>query len=720
MDILKEKIDANSFRIMKHIIFLTSTKNDKVWHFEKEEDKRFLPMGEEQKEEDVYSFQYPGEMLERYEEKIGDTVQIRRALAFALVTMSDFQEAQMYVGTQYENFLRRIEREAETDIYLAGAMYFLTSSEKKKEFYHKRIRNYAYKELAECMCILFLGKGEKEIWEILKERVCNFFEEGKTIDIFKNSELYIWFFRAYEKEIKKERKRIFSRLKLLVKIQHTHVKEQTELFQQMQKAGYQKDEIFYLNLRMLQAAKEDKVENVSQITWERASEYFCSFICNQKEEYMEEVYALCGELIKQHFSYEIKIGGYNGILEAMRHRVTVKNTKVYALLYPYADKQQANETWFFIPLCKTQAKEILSFLGKKNFDKQIRETLYHRSFSEQELQDYLKLYQELTETDYIQQMLQEENYYNYKIFETFAEKNFLDPRQIIKELLVKGEGKVISEWEKPEKKKYDYILSYIEEMDTDLKFQTAKLLLDNRSMEEIRKAGKRNFLWKSVGIQEYHYKREYDEMNFMKLHLRPNQVLQLFFWIEESIYRFQPQKYFDFLLNVLEKEENLIWLPKEQARELWEKLMSLEIEGAGSRELRTLYMGKEEQERFYKEQQEAEMQKKEAELEKETEEAYQTFLKLQEEKTAKEMFWKIDTLSYMYQKEAYIQATVQFLKRYLEKVGWKLPKAAIWEYFKLLLNLGKKEGIEIATIKEWLIKTEVEDVYDSEGTHGNC
>lgn len=58
-------------------------------------------------------------------------------------------------------------------------------------------------------------------------------------------------------------------------------------------------------------------------------------------------------------------------------------------------------------------------------------------------------------------------------------------------------------------------------------------------------------------------------------------------------------------------------------------------------------------------------------------------------------------------------------KKYLEKVGWKLPKAAIWEYLKLLLNLGKKEGIEIATIKEWLIKTEVEDAYDGEGTHGN-
>ena len=123
---------------------------------------------------------------------------------------------------------------------------------------------------------------------------------------------------------------------------------------------------------------------------------------------------------------------------------------------------------------KHRQRKIFSLLGKKDFDKKIRETLYNQSFTEQELQEYLKIYQELTDVDYIQQMLQEENYQNHKIFETFAEKNFLDPRQIIKELLTKGEGKAISEWEEPEKKKYGYILSYIEDLDTDIKISDCK------------------------------------------------------------------------------------------------------------------------------------------------------------------------------------------------------------------------------------------------------
>lgn len=86
---------------------------------------------------------------------------------------------------------------------------FLTPSEKKQKFYYERIKSYSYKELAECMCILFLFKGKKEIWEMLKENVCSFFENERAVNIFQNAEMYIWFFRTYEKEIKKKENRYF-------------------------------------------------------------------------------------------------------------------------------------------------------------------------------------------------------------------------------------------------------------------------------------------------------------------------------------------------------------------------------------------------------------------------------------------------------------------------------------------------------------------------------
>ena len=42
---------------------------------------------------------------------------------------------------------------------------------------------------------------------MLKENVCSFFENERAVNIFQNAEMYIWFFRTYEKEIKiRERK----------------------------------------------------------------------------------------------------------------------------------------------------------------------------------------------------------------------------------------------------------------------------------------------------------------------------------------------------------------------------------------------------------------------------------------------------------------------------------------------------------------------------------
>nr|WP_278416716.1 hypothetical protein [Mediterraneibacter faecis] len=90
----------------------------------------------------------------------------------------------------------------------------------------------------------------------------------------------------------------------------------------------------------------------------------------------------------------------------------------------------------------------------------------------------------------------------------------------------------------------------------------------------------------------------------------------------------------------MEKEENLIWLPKEQAQEFWKKLMELGIEEAGSKKFRMLYMEKEEREKFYKEQEEAAKQKKVAELEKQQKKHTSIFGNCSRRKQQKRFFGK--------------------------------------------------------------------------------
>lgn len=50
---------------------------------------------------------------------------------------------------------------------------------------------------------------EKEIWEMLKENVCSFFENERAVNIFQNAEMYIWFSELMKRKLKKKENRYF-------------------------------------------------------------------------------------------------------------------------------------------------------------------------------------------------------------------------------------------------------------------------------------------------------------------------------------------------------------------------------------------------------------------------------------------------------------------------------------------------------------------------------
>lgn len=54
-----------------------------------------------------YNLRYPGEVLERFEEKLGDDVRVLRALALALGNTCAIQSDNMFVGNQRGTFLQR-------------------------------------------------------------------------------------------------------------------------------------------------------------------------------------------------------------------------------------------------------------------------------------------------------------------------------------------------------------------------------------------------------------------------------------------------------------------------------------------------------------------------------------------------------------------------------------------------------------------------------------
>lgn len=92
-----------------------------------------------------------------------------------------------------------------------------------------------------------------------------------------------------------------------------------------------------------------------------------------------------------------------------------------------------------------------------------------------------------------------------------------------------------------------------------------------------------------------------------------------------------------------------------------EKLMELGIEEAGSKKFRMLYMEKEEREKFYKEQEEAAKQKKWLNWKSRQKKHTSIFGNCSRRKQQKRFLENRFTFLFL-SKEAYIKATVQFLK----------------------------------------------------------
>ena len=68
---------------------------------------------------------YMGELLERFAEKYGDEPEHFRAVALALAMSIPCAEEGMFVGNQRRVFMKRLQKEAQNDLYLLAALYLL-------------------------------------------------------------------------------------------------------------------------------------------------------------------------------------------------------------------------------------------------------------------------------------------------------------------------------------------------------------------------------------------------------------------------------------------------------------------------------------------------------------------------------------------------------------------------------------------------------------------
>lgn len=160
---------------------------------------------EEQNYFEAYNLRYPGEVLERFEEKLGKDVRIIRALALALGKTRALQSDNMFVGNQRGSFLQMVRRTSNGDVYLQGALYLLETDMSRRHALLDELAATEYAKTEEALFVLSLFDDQEEGYRTMHSQLLRLLGNERTLSLPENCGVLEWLVQHYAPYIKSYR-----------------------------------------------------------------------------------------------------------------------------------------------------------------------------------------------------------------------------------------------------------------------------------------------------------------------------------------------------------------------------------------------------------------------------------------------------------------------------------------------------------------------------------
>ena len=256
-----------------------------------------------------FQVKYLGELLERYEEKIGDNINDIRAIALALGFTTEYITTNMIVGNQLVNFITKINTMAKDDVYLQGALYLYNN--KKNEQYKTNLLKNHYLETEDLIFVLSLFDDIEKIYTLLRDQIIELLGKKRTIGVINNIKLYSWFINRFYSIIKKDRKKEAAVLKSLLILPTQLIKSNNSNYSNYSiliSNNYKEEEILYLNYGFLYYSLIPKTVRMgNSITEERIAINLCKTLLDSEYSCEESLYKLIDSILKKYEHLDIKI-----------------------------------------------------------------------------------------------------------------------------------------------------------------------------------------------------------------------------------------------------------------------------------------------------------------------------------------------------------------------------------------------------------------------------
>lgn len=485
---------------------------------------------------EAYSLRYPGEVLERFEEKLGTDIRILRALALALGYTRRCQADTMFVGNQRNDFIQKLRRTAGTDVYLQGALYLLETDTLRRRTRLDELAAREYARTEEALFVLSLFDDPETGYQAMRPQLTRLFGPERTISMARDFGVLEWFIRFYAEEAKRYRGKNDLVLRTLMKLPYMNMKPDSREFSVLHTAGYSMEEITMANSLAVWADRIPDRLSSKGIVAEKIAVACVRMLLNGPDGQPEEIYAYISWLFQVYKKFEVRYEGYQDLWAAIQTGLAPTAPQTILWMNQTIKRQFPYRFDVFDPRYDILANELSNEEYAELFTMQML-----RFRAAIPLRRWLTRYQALTGVEYI---------------EYFNKRHWLTLRSFV--LLV--ERKEINLWQFFEQHKGDgtraHPLELLQEYALKISswrcYRFAQKLFGQYAFPQLRKIfGKDFYFHQKFAKAEGFYHKKVQAFSMVRPFLTVEQHRQLYDWIDASFFQTEPESYDSFVLCAL-------------------------------------------------------------------------------------------------------------------------------------------------------------------------
>lgn len=695
----EEIIDFPLFYQMKNLIIRMAEKP------EKRDKSLFGYQKPDQTMEEQYGLKYPGEVLERYEERCGGDISKLRALALAVAEEKDLLVPFMFTGSQLTDFENKLRSCAETDLYLAGALYLITDSKGEQNELRDKLIKYECQETPDALFIISILPESD--WEYKSGLAACFLGKKRTIKAYGNTRLYAWFLDNYHDEIQKSRRKCIQILKSLLHLSCKYIKEQSPAYLRLTENGYSRQELFYMNFLIPMETNLTDSLDKSSITMERMALDSCRELLNAEKIESEKLYELCQYQLENYKIYNVRLEEKQGIIQSLENIICLKNAETFRFLYQLNENFQLPLSWFYVDIGSENTWDILAeWFSLKEFCKIYEKSLC--AMEEPDIEAWLDKYHKLTGDDYTERFWTFNEYNTGEVFRLMVQRKKYD----LAELLRQYHADEMKYTKEQLEKKWNYMKNnmisaarYLYSHDVFCFWLEFDKIYGIRLLERFLQS--QNSVLSSVKIYG-----NITNFSFSFPFLSSEEQKVVFNWVEQMVYITMPQNYSDFLYHFLmcDSAQDLFPLESQELFKVVRESKDITDTPYKMNALCKKYYSPEEWEAFQKKEKQKMEMKAQQDMQKRIDKMNVCLQEIVDSSADTcEMYGKLSEIitNYFHYGEEQTSACIAFLENQINEKGGCMSKECMSNILDSLVFSVRWENMEWDTVKRIIMKIEV-------------